>query len=75
MLSPKVSIIQLDNISMVLFAATVLKLFVRDMANVETPYRILSFLVVGLLLVAASYLYHRYAAQILLPPDEERTEA
>jgi len=54
-----------------LFAACVLKIFVFDMANVETPYRILSFLVVGLLLVAASYLYHRFAARILAAADSE----
>lgn len=52
-------------VSIALFAVTVVKVFVRDMANVETPYRILSFLVVGLLLVGASYLYHRFAARIL----------
>jgi uncharacterized membrane protein len=54
-----------------LFAVTVVKVFIRDMANVETPFRILSFLVVGLLLVAASYLYHRFAARILTPPTHE----
>ncbi len=56
-----------------LFAVTVLKVFVRDMARVETPYRILSFLVVGLMLVAASYLYHRFAARILPPPKNPET--
>jgi uncharacterized membrane protein len=69
------NLVVLRRVAIGLFAATVLKVFIRDMANVETPYRILSFLVVGLLLIAASYLYHRYAAQILPPPDEERTEA
>ena len=64
----------LRRVAIVLFAATVLKVFIRDMANIETPYRILSFLVVGLLLVAASFLYHRYSAQILPPPNEETTE-
>ena len=58
-----------------LFAATVIKVFVRDMANVETPYRILSFLIVGLVLVAASYLYHRFAGRILSAIDEEGTQA
>ena len=57
-----------------LFAATVLKVFIRDMANVETPYRILSFLVVGLLLVAASYLYHRFSSRILPQIDDGHPE-
>ncbi len=56
--------------SIVLFAATIIKVFVRDMANVDTPYRILSFLVLGLMLVTASYLYHRFKGRIL-PADEE----
>ncbi len=59
--------------SIVLFAATIIKVFVRDMANVDTPYRILSFLVLGLMLVGASYLYHRFKGRILAA--DERTES
>lgn len=58
-----------------LFAAVVFKVFARDMANVETPYRILSFLIVGLMLVVASYWYHRFAARILADPGKERGPA
>ena len=58
--------------SIVLFAATIIKVFVRDTANVDTPYRILSFLVLGLMLVGASYLYHRFNSRIL--PAGEETE-
>ena len=58
--------------SIVLFAATIIKVFVRDTANVDTPYRILSFLVLGLMLVGASYLYHRFNSRIL--PSGEETE-
>jgi uncharacterized membrane protein len=58
--------------SILLYAVTILKVFLRDMANVDTPYRILSFLVLGLLLVGASYLYHRFKDRIL--PGEEDTE-
>lgn len=53
-----------------LFAATILKVVARDMADVETPYRILSFLILGLLLVAASYLYHRFRERILPSPSD-----
>ena len=56
--------------SIVLFAATIIKVIVRDMANVDTPYRILSFLVLGLMLVGASYLYHRFKGLILLADEE-----
>ncbi|MCP4250727.1 MAG: DUF2339 domain-containing protein [bacterium] len=59
--------------SMGLFIATIIKAFLRDMENVDTPFRILSFLVLGLLLVGASYLYHRYKDRIL-PAEEEATQ-
>jgi len=55
--------------SLVLFAVTLLKVFLWDMAHVSTPYRIISFLVVGLLLIGASYLYHRF--KIRINPAEE----
>jgi len=41
------------------FALTVCKVFVVDLANLEPVYRIGSFLVLGALLVAASFLYQR----------------
>ena len=50
--------------SLVLFAVTLLKVFLWDMAHVSTPYRIISFLVVGVLLIGASYLYHRFKIRI-----------
>ena len=50
--------------SLVLFAATLLKVFLWDMAKVSTPYRIVSFLVLGLMLIGASYLYHRYRGAV-----------
>ncbi len=52
-----------------LFAITMLKVFLLDMANVSTPYRVVSFLVLGLMLIGASYLYHRFKERIL-PPEE-----
>ncbi len=51
-----------------LFAVTMLKVFLLDMANVSTPYRVISFLVLGLMLIGASYLYHRFKDKIL-PSD------
>ncbi len=61
----------LRRVAIALFAATVIKVFVRDMADVDTPFRILSFLVVGLLLVAVSFLYHRFALRILRSPGDD----
>lgn len=52
-------------ISLALFSLTLIKVFMFDMANVGTPYRIVSFIVLGLLLVGTSYLYHRFKDRVL----------
>ncbi len=62
-------------IGLILFAITVGKVFLVDMARLETGYRVGSFLALGLLLVAASYLYQRMrqgdaGTPPSLPPQE-----
>ncbi len=47
-------------LALVLFTVTLVKVFLVDMARVEAVYRILSFLCLGTLLLAGSWLYHRY---------------
>ncbi len=42
-----------------LFGLTAIKLVLVDMAQVEEVYRIVSFFVLGILIISASYLYHR----------------
>ena len=42
-----------------IFGMTALKVVIVDMAKVEEVYRIVSFLVLGILMIGASYLYHR----------------
>jgi uncharacterized membrane protein len=39
---------------------TILKVFLFDLSFLENPYRILSFLVLGAILVAVSFLYQKY---------------
>ena len=46
--------------AMVLFALTIGKVFLVDMANVATPFRIISFIVLGLMLIGASFLYYKF---------------
>jgi uncharacterized membrane protein len=48
-----------------LFGLTILKVVLIDMSNVSTPFRIISFVVLGLMLMGSSYLYHRYRSRIL----------
>ena len=50
------------------FALTVCKVFLVDLAQLEAVYRIGSFLVLGALLVAASFLYQR-ARRVTKPPS------
>jgi uncharacterized membrane protein len=50
------------------FALTLTKVFMVDMAALEAVYRIGSFLVLGALLVGASFLYQR-ARKVTPPPD------
>jgi uncharacterized membrane protein len=47
-----------------LFGLTALKLVIIDMANVEEVYRIVSFFALGILMIGASYLYHRVEKQL-----------
>jgi uncharacterized membrane protein len=42
-----------------LFALTAAKLLIVDMNGVQQLYRILAFMLVGVVLIAASYAYHR----------------
>ncbi|MBN1255652.1 MAG: DUF2339 domain-containing protein [Deltaproteobacteria bacterium] len=57
-----------------LFAITMIKVFLVDMARVSTPYRVISFMVLGLMLIGASYLYYRFKKQIL-PPESKKGSA
>jgi len=65
---------QLRLVALGLFGMTVLKVFVADMANVSTPFRIVSFVVLGLVLIGASYLYYRYRSMWLptTPPEGQQ---
>ena len=48
-----------------LFGVAILKIFIYDLSFLDTLYRIFSFLGLGVILLAVSYLYQRYRAIIL----------
>ncbi|MHB8984060.1 MAG: DUF2339 domain-containing protein, partial [Carboxydocellales bacterium] len=50
--------------SMVLFGVTILKVFLFDLSNLDTIYRIMSFLILGVILIGVSFLYQRFKHQI-----------
>ncbi len=55
----------LRTVSLILFFFTVLKVFFVDTAHFKTPYRILSFIILGMLLIGTSYFYYRFKYRIL----------
>jgi uncharacterized membrane protein len=50
--------------AIVLLFATVLKVFAYDTAEVSTPYRILSCMVLGAIMVVVSFLYYRFGERL-----------
>jgi len=46
-------------LAMLVFAFTILKVFVVDLATLDRVYRMLSVMALGVLLLIASYLYQR----------------
>jgi uncharacterized membrane protein len=57
--------------AMVLFGVTILKIFIYDLSFLDTLYRIFSFVALGVILLAVSYLYQRYRPIIVGPSDKE----
>jgi uncharacterized membrane protein len=55
--------------SIVLFSLTAVKVFFLDMADVAPPF--VSLLVLGALLIGASYPYHRFSTMILEKTKKE----
>jgi len=55
--------------ALVLIAFTIGKVFVYDTWNLEQVYRILSFIGLGVVLMAISYIYHRDWLQLSPKPN------
>lgn len=53
--------------AIVLFGFTILKIFIYDLSFLESIYRIVSFIALGIILLGVSYLYQRYRAIIFEP--------
>lgn len=60
----------LRRVAIALFVLTAVKVFFSDMVDISTPWRILTFFILGAVLMGASYLYHRYR-HLLADPDDE----
>ncbi len=53
-----------------LLYVSAIKVFLFDLAGLETPYRIVSFLVLGIVLLLVSLLYTRFEERFSSPPEE-----
>lgn len=51
--------------SIVLFALTIAKVFMFDIAEMSASYKFISFIVLGIILIFASYLYRQFKQQII----------
>ena len=52
-------------VSLGIFMLTVVKVFLLDISRFSTPFRIISFMALGLILIAVSWLYYRFRDQLL----------
>ena len=57
----------LRHLAIGLFVVTLLKVFIFDLSQLEMMYRIISFAVLGVLMLFASLLYQRLSSRILSP--------
>jgi hypothetical protein len=58
--------------AIVVFAGTILKVVVVDMAELEQIYRVSSIVGLGVMLLVTSYLYNRFRAKLAGPLDAQR---
>ncbi|HLG16931.1 MAG TPA: DUF2339 domain-containing protein [Blastocatellia bacterium] len=56
---------------MLLLGVTILKVFILDLASLEKVYRVISLIVLGVILLAVSFLYQRYRRRAALSGDEQ----
>ncbi len=57
--------------AIVLFGVSILKIFIYDLSFLDTLYRTFSFVGLGVILLAVSYLYQRYGGIILRPGERD----
>lgn len=50
--------------ALALFGVTIIKVFFVDLSVVKTLYRVMSFMILGIILLVASFLYYRYQKRL-----------
>ncbi len=59
-----------------IFSLTIAKVFLNDIAYLESIYKVISFILLGVILITVSFLYQKYSHIIssFVGPDKEKTE-
>jgi len=60
----KSNLLILRKLSLGLFGVVILKVFLIDISRFSVPYRIVSFIILGAVLIVTSYLYYRFKEKI-----------
>jgi uncharacterized membrane protein len=60
--------------ALALLGLTILKVFLFDLSSLERLYRIFSFIVLGAILLAVSFLYQRYRQRMLALEMEQESQ-
>jgi uncharacterized membrane protein len=58
--------------AIILFGITILKVFLFDLSSLDTIYRILSFLILGVILILVSFLYQVFKDRISGIMDDDK---
>ncbi len=61
--------------ALLLLGLTILKVFLLDLSSLDKIYRIISFIVLGAILLAVSFLYQRYRQRVAGIDDDQDAEA
>ena len=61
--------------ALVLLAVTIVKVFIYDTSQLETPYRVLSFIALGVILLGVSFAYQRDWLKLSVRRDAESEQA
>ncbi len=61
----------LRGIGLVLLAGTILKVFIIDLSGLDQLYRIIAFIVLGVVVLAGSFLYFKYSHRFATEPETQ----
>lgn len=64
----------LRGIGLILLAMTILKVFIIDLAGLDQLYRIIAFIVLGIVVLAGSFLYFKYSHLFAMEPETKEAE-